>query len=99
MRKRLEQALREFVRTQASAGPNDAPIISSTPTHDINVHLTAREMEVLKSLAKGDSTKIIANQLNISSATVSNHVKHTLTKLDAHTRLKAIRHAENEGLI
>jgi DNA-binding CsgD family transcriptional regulator len=56
-------------------------------------------MEVLKRLAKGNSTRTIANQLNISSATVNNHIKHILTKLDAHTRLEAIRHAENAGMI
>jgi PAS domain S-box-containing protein len=99
MRKRLEQALSEFVRMQASAGPNCAPIISSTTTPGVHVTLTAREIEVLKSLAKGYSTRIIANQLNISSATVNNHIKHILTKLDVHTRLEAIRHAESGGLI
>jgi DNA-binding NarL/FixJ family response regulator len=65
----------------------------------MNVELTSREIEVLKRLAKGDSTKRIANQLNISSATVNNHVKHILTKFDAHTRLEAIRYAESAGVI
>jgi len=99
MRKRLEQALSEFVRIQARLGPNAAPMISSAPTSGINVRLTSREVEVLKSLAKGHSTRAIANQLNISSATVNNHIKHILTKLDAHTRLEAIRHAESVGVI
>lgn len=90
MRKRLEQALSEFVRTQAHA-----PTIFSRATPDI----TARELEVLKHLAEGHSTRTIANQLNISSATVNNHIKHILTKLDAHTRLEAIRHAESAGVI
>jgi PAS domain S-box-containing protein len=99
MRKRLEQALSEFVRMQASPAPNGVPRISSTPAQDINVPLTARETEVLKRLAKGNSTRTIANQLNISSATVNNHIKHILTKLDAHTRLEAIRHAESAGMI
>lgn len=36
---------------------------------------------------------------NIRSATVNNHVKHILTKFDAHTRLEAIRHAESVGVI
>lgn len=90
--KRLEQALCEFVRTQAQTRSNNgAP--------DVNLPLTARELEVLKHLAKGHSTRTIANQLNISAATVSNHIKHILTKLDAHTRLEAIRHAESAGLI
>lgn len=99
MRKRLEQALSEFVRMQANARPNDARTISSTPTPEINAHLTAREMEVLRSLAKGDTTRAIANRLNISSATVNNHIKNIRNKLGAHTRLEAIRHAESAGLI
>jgi len=99
IRKRLEQALTEFVRMHANAGPKDARTISSAPTPDVNAHLTAREMEVLRSLANGDSTRVIANRLNISSATVNNHIKHIRTKLDAHTRLEAIRHAESAGLI
>jgi PAS domain S-box-containing protein len=98
-RKRLEQALTEFVRTQARNGQNGGPIISSVRTPRINVSLTAREVEVLKSLANGHSTRAIANQFNISSATVNNHIKHILRKLDAHTRLEAIRHAESVGVI
>jgi two-component system nitrate/nitrite response regulator NarL len=88
LRKCFEQALSEFVRTQARNGHNGAP-----------AHLTSREVEVLKSLAKGHSTRKIANQLNISSATVNNHVKHILEKFHVHTRLEAIRHAESVGVI
>lgn len=99
MRKRLEQALSEFVRTQAMIGLNGSPVSSSAPAPRINVRLTSREVQVLKSLAKGHTTKVIANQLNISSATVNNHIKHILTKFDAHTRLEAIRHAESVGVI
>ena len=98
MRKRLEQALSEFVRTQGGNGANGALTISS-PTPGADPRLTSREIEVLRSLAKGYSTKAIANQLNISAATVNNHVRHILTKLDAHTRLEAIRHAESAGVI
>lgn len=96
--KRLEQALSEFVRTHAHQGQNGTSMISLAPK-PVNVPLTCREVEVLTSLAKGHSTKAIANQLNISSATVRNHIKHILTKLDAHTRLEAIRHAERAGVI
>jgi DNA-binding NarL/FixJ family response regulator len=77
---------------------NGRPVISLAPKQ-INVRLTSREIEVLKSLAKGYSTKAIADELNISSATVKNHIKHILTKFDAHTRLEAIRHAESVGVI
>jgi DNA-binding CsgD family transcriptional regulator len=53
----------------------------------------------LKSLAKGHSTRTIANKINISSATVNNPIKHIHTKFDDHTRLEAIRHAESAGMI
>ena len=88
IRKRLEQALTGLMRTQ----PRNRQ-------HGLKARLTSREVEVLRSLAKGHSTRMIANQLNISSATVNNHIKHILTKFDAHTRLEAIRHAESIGVI
>ena len=94
MRKRLEQALNEFVRTYGRDGANGNSIHTA-----INVRLTSREIDVLKSLAKGHSTRTIANQLNISSATVNNHIKHIFTKFHVHTRLEAIRHAESVGVI
>ena len=99
IRKRLEQALTEFVRMHVTGSANGKPLICSVPVPTVNVHLTRREVEVLKNLAKGHTTRSIANQLNISSATVKNHIKHILTKFGAHTRLEAIRHAETAGLI
>jgi len=50
-------------------------------------------------LAHGESSKTVSAQLNISRTTVNNHVQHILRKLDAHTRLEAIRRAEHAGLI
>lgn len=97
IRKLLEQALTEFARMHMSGSANGKPLVSSAPTG--NANLTRREVEVLKSLAKGHTTRSIANQLNISSATVKNHIKHVLAKLGAHTRLEAIRHAETAGII
>lgn len=97
--KRLEQALSEFVRTHVNANSNGNPLNREIPAPDGNVHLTRREVEVLKKLSMGHTTRSIANQLNISSATVKNHIKHILTKLDAHTRLEAIRRAETAGII
>ena len=100
MRKRLEQALSEFVRTYGKNSANGLSASSSSAAATvINVRLTTREIEVLRSLAKGHNTRTIANQLNISSATVNNHIKHILTKFEVHTRLEAIRHAESVGVI
>jgi DNA-binding NarL/FixJ family response regulator len=56
-------------------------------------------LEVLRLLAKGETTESIADQLSISRTTVNNHIQHILHKLNAHTRLEAIRRAEHAGLI
>jgi PAS domain S-box-containing protein len=96
-RKRLEQALSEFIRTRSANDLSSAPVNLAPPR--IKIPLTSREVEVLKSLAKGHGTKAIANQLNISTATVNNHIKHILAKFDAHSRLEVIRHAESIGVI
>ncbi len=53
MRKRLEQAMSEFVRRQGNGGSNGSRVLSSAPVPGINLPLTSREIEVLKSLAKG----------------------------------------------
>jgi PAS domain S-box-containing protein len=97
MHKRFEQALSEFVRSQAKDVCNSPARVTSAS--NVNVRLTSREVVVLRSLANGHTTKAIAGQLNISPATVNNHIKHILTKLDAHTRLEAIRYAEKVGVI
>ena len=99
IRKRLEQALSEFVRLHVSSSSNSKRLICSAPLSGVNVHLTRREVEVLKTLAKGHTTQNIANELNISSTTVKNHIKHILTKFGAHSRLEAIRRAESLGMI
>jgi PAS domain S-box-containing protein len=52
--------------------------------------LTPREHEVLRLLARGESTLAIARQLFISTATVRNHAQNILTKLGAHSRLEAV---------
>jgi two-component system NarL family response regulator len=61
--------------------------------------LTAREIEVLHSLASGKSNKEIGNQLNISEATVKVHVTHIFEKLKVTGRTQAIGVAVSRGLV
>jgi DNA-binding NarL/FixJ family response regulator/tetratricopeptide (TPR) repeat protein len=60
--------------------------------------LTAREMEVLRLLAKGRSNQQIADALFISRKTASVHVSHILTKLEVGTRVEAAAVAHRLGL-
>ena len=61
-------------------------------------HLTEREIEVLKMVAKGMSYKQIAERLVISHRTVQNHVQNTLRKLQMHNRVELTRYAIERGL-
>ncbi len=61
--------------------------------------LTPREVYVLKLLAKGLSNLQIASQLQISAATVKNHVASVLGKLGVESRTHAVTLALERNLI
>ncbi|MDX2072705.1 MAG: response regulator transcription factor [Haliscomenobacter sp.] len=55
--------------------------------------LTSREQEVLTSLAKGNSYKMVATELNISIDTVRTHIKRIYEKMHVHSVAEAINKA------
>jgi DNA-binding NarL/FixJ family response regulator len=61
--------------------------------------LTAREMEVLRQIAKGLANKEIADALKISEHTVKDHLKHILGKLHVADRTEAVTAALQRGII
>jgi HD-GYP domain-containing protein (c-di-GMP phosphodiesterase class II) len=61
--------------------------------------LTAREVEVLRLLARGLSNKQIAQQLVISPKTAGSHVEHIYRKIDASNRAQASLFAMRHGLM
>ncbi|GIO38273.1 DNA-binding response regulator [Paenibacillus antibioticophila] len=61
--------------------------------------LTPREQEILKLAAAGYRSGEIAKQLHLSSGTVRNYISEILGKLDAKSRIEAIRLAEDKGWI
>ena len=60
--------------------------------------LTAREIEVLRLLARGDSNPQIATNLNITVNTVKTHISHILTKLQLENRTQAAAYAVQNRL-
>ncbi|MEW6731136.1 MAG: LuxR C-terminal-related transcriptional regulator [Acidobacteriota bacterium] len=100
MRKRLEMLMRDFIQTEVQVTKeNHAPMIADLRMSAGQVNLSTRELDVLNLLAKGASSDNIANELYISRTTVNNHIQHILHKLNAHSRLEAIRRAELAGLL
>jgi DNA-binding NarL/FixJ family response regulator len=61
--------------------------------------LTRREIEILRLVARGLSSKQIAEQLVISPKTVRNHVEHIYAKIDASSRAGAALFAMHHGLL
>jgi DNA-binding CsgD family transcriptional regulator len=61
--------------------------------------LTAREVEVLRLLARGLSNRQIADSLVISPKTAGNHVEHIYAKTGAKNRAQASVFALTHGLI
>ncbi len=98
-RKQLERFSQEILVRVADlrrSQPGDSRLsgLSLPPATD----LTARETAILGLLSLGRSTEEIAAELFISHATVRNHVKHILTKLQCRSRLEAVIRAVEWGL-
>jgi two-component system response regulator NreC len=61
--------------------------------------LTAREIEVLRLLAKGYTNRQIAEQLGISPRTAEGHRANLSGKLGLHSRVELVEYAEQHGLL
>jgi two-component system NarL family response regulator len=98
-----DTSLREMVEaiTTVYAGKRHVPshIASRLAERMMRTELTARELEILKILAKGPTNKEIAQVLGISDNTVRNHVNSIIEKLEVSDRTEAATTAIQRGLI
>ena len=62
-------------------------------------HLTDRELEVIREVAKGKSNKEIAHGLFVSESTVKFHLRNASRKLKAHRRAEIVHLANSAGLL
>lgn len=81
----VQRALSEMVRSGATPRPVE--------------RLTERELEVLKLVARGDSTKEIAARFDISARTVETHRANIMRKLELRSVALLTQFAIREGLI
>jgi DNA-binding CsgD family transcriptional regulator len=61
--------------------------------------LTNREVEILKWIVKGHTSRSIAGRIHISEQTVNTHRKHIWKKLEIRSLAEAFRYAEVFGLL
>jgi DNA-binding CsgD family transcriptional regulator len=61
--------------------------------------LTAREVDVLRLIARGLSSKEVAERLVISPKTARNHIEHIYVKIGASSRVTASLFAMQHGLL
>jgi two-component system NarL family response regulator len=88
------------VRTLHQGGTWVSPLVASKLVARMTqVHLTPREMGVLRLVAAGKSNREIGETLFISEATVKIHLSHLFEKLGASSRTEAVAKAAERGLI
>ncbi len=87
----LISALRSAVRLPDGLPPADPPI-SVSP-------LSGREREIVMLLSNGYAALNIAAKLNLSHATVRNHIQNVLRKLEVHSQVEAVALAFRRGWI
>jgi DNA-binding NarL/FixJ family response regulator len=75
------------------------PPAAPTDAMQITEELTAREVEVLRLMARGQTNKQVAAQLRISEHTAKFHVSSVLAKLGARTRTEAVTIGMTRGLV
>jgi NarL family two-component system response regulator LiaR len=106
-RPELLKAIREVAQGQASLHPsiaiqvikdfNSRPVTPASNTA-FSEHLTRRELETLKLIARGLSNQEIALTLVVNERTIAKYVSSVLNKLHLANRTQAALYAIREGL-
>jgi len=96
----LRNELIDTIRTVHAGGRRIPPEVASELAEHMSADaLSAREIEVLRSVASGHSNKIVADELTISEDTVKGHMKNILSKLGANDRTHAVLIAMKRGFL
>ncbi|MGA2578427.1 MAG: response regulator transcription factor [Bryobacteraceae bacterium] len=96
----LAEDLVRVIRDVFAGGrPLPAPVAQRLAGRMLQPELTARELDVLRLIAKGMRNKEIAAQLGISDETTQGHVKNILLKFGLHDRTEAVTVALRRGIV
>jgi len=102
----------EFQRALLAATRSESPVprrmipdvirrvAATTPlSMGVTVSLTSREMQILRGIAKGHTTKKLSTDLRIAPPSVETHLRNIFKKLGANNRGEAVSAALRLGLI
>jgi DNA-binding NarL/FixJ family response regulator len=101
----LQRALLSAMRSESPVPRKMIPevlrrVAESTPLSQNNViPLTSREMQILRGIAKGHTTKRIAADLGLKDPSIVTHLHNIFRKLGATNRGEAVSAALKVGLI
>src|SRR5437879_1363357 len=101
----LQRALLSALRSESPVPRRMIPdvlrrVAESTPlSRTSQVTLTSREMEILRGIAKGHTTKRLTGDLRLAIPSVETHLHNIFKKLDASNRGEAVSTALKLGLI
>jgi DNA-binding NarL/FixJ family response regulator len=96
----MRKELIDTIRLVHSGAVKVAPqVASNISEHYGNDALTARELEVLRSVAGGNSNKLVGSELGIAEETVKGHMRTIMMKLQANDRTHAILIALQRGYL
>lgn len=98
-REELFRAIRIAASGQSVLAPSVAARLMTRIRTPASVQLSAREVEILELVAKGNSNKEIAKALYISTATIKTHLIHIYGKLGVDDRTSAVTTAIERGII
>ena len=101
----FERALLAALRSESPVPRRMIPevikrVAVATPlSTGIAVNLTSREMQILRGIAKGYTTKRLSIELRIGSPSVETHLRNLFKKLNVNNRGEAVSAALRLGLI
>jgi DNA-binding NarL/FixJ family response regulator len=95
----LAAAIRAVHAGHVLLHPDVARLLADGREHRPEVHLTARERDVLAALSRGRANREIARHLGLSEKTVKTHVSAILSKLGVQDRTQAALYAVRNGIV
>ena len=100
----LVQGIRAIVANEMYLSPTITATFVNSYLHQLNNDgakfspLTPKELEVLRLLAEGETTRDVANRLSVSVKTVETHRQHITEKLKLHSLADLVKYAIREGI-